>query len=631
MQLENEQDRIVFENAAIRREITFRYGKPIHSVIIRRDSGYRWETKKEEPLLVLPGFDWTQCETSFADDMVLFESNYTVRWVFTVGEDAPYIRSQLYIKGTCDTAENETSPDVALISGGVELSPVSEAADAGQTEVIDRVYHSGRHGKLHRVTFFDCTDHCNSLLREDDTVLYHTETACNGSLFFFSDPTVGEVCMVCKDAPVGAAHLHRPAADCRASSACLSVSGSGIDYHALSADYFTAGYSVTIAVCRTGLEKETSRLCYADACGGFSPYIMSNTWGDRSQDRALSESFIHAEILRAEQMGVDIVQIDDGWQTGRSANSALSKSSVWNCGYYDADPDFWVPDAAKFPAGFGALCDFAYSHNVALGLWFSPDAADHYQNWRRDADVLLDFYRVYGIRHFKLDGVQITTKLAEKRFLRMCYTVYMESEGRVNFQMDITNGSRLGYFYEKGLGTLFVENRYTDWGNYYPHDTLRNLWQTAQYIPAGKLQFEVLNLRRNTENYTGDPLAPDGYSIAYVFASVMVSNPLIWAELQHLTDEDAAEVAALIEIYRLYRDDFVEVIPVGDCPDGYAITGFEIRGGQHDYYIGIRELSERDTVHVPVQRILATNDPELITDGDRIIFSDVRKYFFAIL
>ncbi|MBQ7982019.1 MAG: alpha-galactosidase, partial [Clostridia bacterium] len=505
-----------------------------------------------------------------------------------------------------------------------------------EADVTDRIFHTGSHVSLHKVRFFDRTDTVDALVREEDAVLYRTEEAFDGNLFFFTDPTVGEACMVQKEAPAAAAHLNRCAADMRASSAMFSVFGSGIDYLDLSPAGFTAGYPVTIALCAADDGAHTAREVYSADCGGFAPFIMSNTWGDRSQDSAVCEAFLKTEILRAAQIGVDIVQIDDGWQKGRSANSALSQGGVWNGGFYAADPDFWTPDPEKFPGGFGPLCRLAYEHGIALGLWFSPDACNDYANWKRDAEVLLGFYHTYGIRHFKLDGMHITSKTGEKNFLRMCFRVMMETEGREAFQMDITNDMRLGYFYEKDLGTLFVENRYTDWGNYFPHNTLRNLWQTSKYIPAQKLLFEVLNLHRNADKYrmadgTPDPLAPQGYDIDYCFASVMAANPLIWCEMQHLTEEDRASLHEIVSVYKRCRDDFIEVIPTGECPDGFSLTGFYIRGGEHDYYIGLRELSARDTVHIPVERILHTNDAELTTDGDLVRFSDTRKYFFAML
>ncbi len=625
--LENAIDTLVFENDLIRREITFRHGKPVSGTLTRLDSGYTWHSDKEAPLLHLPGFDWSMVETTYEDGIVTFTSNYIVRWVFTVAQNTPAIRSQLFARAL-PIEETGIQSDIETI--GDTDAPVAEP------DIIDRVFHAGRHVRLNCVRFFDRTDHIDSLVREEEAYLYHIEEAFDGNLFFFTDPTVGESCMIQKEAPSAMAHLNRAASDVRASSALFSVFGSGIDYENLSPAGFTAGYPVTVALCSSDACAHTARSVYTDDCGGFSPFIMSNTWGDRSRDSAVCEEFLLREITCAAEMGVDIVQIDDGWQKGRSANSATVTNGVWNGGFWESDPDFWTPDPVRFPNGFGPLCRAAYGHGIALGLWFSPDASNDYANWQRDAEVLLGIYRMYGIRHFKLDGMHIMSKTAEKNFLRMCFRLMMESEGRIAFQMDITNDCRPGWFYEKDLGTLFVENRYTDWGNYFPHNTLRNLWQTAKYIPAQKLLYEVLNLRRNANKYlcadgTPDPLAPQGYDPDYVFASVMASNPLIWCEMQHLTEDDRACLAGIIAQYKRYRDDFIEVIPAGECPDGFSLTGFYIRGGEHDYYIGLREMSDGDTVHIPVERILYTNDGELMTDGDLVRFSEKRKYFFAML
>lgn len=627
--LDNAQDTLVFENKSIRREITFRHGRPVASALTRLDSGYTWRSAKEASLLHLPGFDWSMVETTYEDGIVTFTANYIVRWVFTVAEYAPAIRSQLFARAL-PIEETGVQCDIDDANGYPFLPTAREE------DITDRVFHTGRHVRLDRVRFFDRTDHIDSLIREEQSYLYRAEESFEGNLFFFTDPTAGESCMVQKESPCSAAHLNRVGGDMKATYDLFTVTGSGIDYENLSADGFTAGYPVTIALCAQDDCAHTCRAVYTEDCGGFAPFIMSNTWGDRSRDTAVCEEFLLREIECAREMGIDIVQIDDGWQKGRSANSASVTNGVWNGGFYESDPEFWTPDPQKFPNGFRPLCAMAYEYGIALGLWFSPDARDDYANWKRDAEVLLGFYRAYGIRHFKLDGMNITSKTGEKNFLRMCFRLMMESEGRIAFQMDITNDCRLGWFYEKDLGTLFVENRYTDWGNYFPHNTLRNLWETAKYIPAQKLLYEVLNLRRNADKYclddgTADPLAPGGYDPDYIFASVMAANPLIWCEMQNLSAEDRACLAGIIAEYKLRRDDFIEVIPAGDTPDGFSLTGFYIRGGEHDYYIGLRELSEDDTVHIPVERILYTNDIELQTDGDLVRFSAQRKYFFAML
>lgn len=54
--------------------------------------------------------------------------------------------------------------------------------------------------------------------------------------------------------------------------------------------------------------------------------------------------------------------------------------------------------------------------------------------------------------------------------------------------VDETAGRRGGYHYLNEYGNLFLENRYTDWTNYYPYTTLRNLWMLSKYVPAEKFQ-----------------------------------------------------------------------------------------------------------------------------------------------
>ena len=218
--LENAIDTLVFENDFIRREITFRNGKPVATALTRLDSGYTWRSAKEAPLLHLPGFDWDLVETTYEDSIITFTSNYIVRWVFTVAENTPAIRSQLFAKAL---PIEETG-----IESAIDGLDDGDAA-APEADIIDRIFHAGRHVRLDHVRFFDRTDHIDSLVREERAYLYHAEERFDGNLFFFTDPTVGETCMIQKEAPSAAAHLNRISSDVRASSAQFSVLGSGID------------------------------------------------------------------------------------------------------------------------------------------------------------------------------------------------------------------------------------------------------------------------------------------------------------------------------------------------------------------------------------------------------------------
>ena len=92
---------------------------------------------------------------------------------------------------------------------------------------------------------------------------------------------------------------------------------------------------------------------------GRDGVLLSNTWGDGNRDSRINEGFLLGEIAAAADIGVEVVQIDDGWQKGRSANSSQSGGKgVWN-GYWAADPEFWAPDPVRFPRGLRPLADAA--------------------------------------------------------------------------------------------------------------------------------------------------------------------------------------------------------------------------------------------------------------------------------
>ena len=133
-----------------------------------------------------------------------------------------------------------------------------------------------------------------------------------------------------------------------------------------------------------------------------------------------------------------------------------------------------------------------------------------------------------------------------------------------------------GYFREIEHGILFLENRYTDWGNYYPHRTLRNIWQLARWIPAQRFHVEFLNPSRNTDKYAGDPFAPNQYPISYLYAITMPGHPLAWMEVQHLLPQN---IRALEEIANWHRDHHrfllsADIQPIGEVPCGRSWTGF---------------------------------------------------------
>ena len=317
---------------------------------------------------------------------------------------------------------------------------------------------------------------------------------------------------------------------------------------------------------------------------GRDGLLLSNTWGDRNRDARLNEKFMLREIAAAAELGVDVVQIDDGWQKGRTANSsAANGKGVWN-GYWASDPGFWAVDPVRFPNGLSALASAAKEKGVSLGLWFGPDSSNDAANWERDADLLLRYWREFGVRHYKIDSMKSKSSAALANQRALFDKVLRESRGDVTFDLDVTAEIRPGYFGLPDIGPVFVENRYSDWVKYWPHQTLRNLWSLCEVVDPVRLRMEFLNLERNAKKYGDDPLAPSKWTPDAVFASVMVASPLAWFELSELPERSRESLRPIIAAWKRERDRMHSgvVFPVGSKPDGASWTGFVVEASDGD-------------------------------------------------
>ena len=444
-----------------------------------------------------------------------------------------------------------------------------EVSDAGTAE--EQFSLPDGHYRFIQVTLFDQTDTHNELVFEDEWLLDSNEHELKlpGNVFILENTVTRNGLLFLKQGPLPHA---RPIHD-EYDIAVSIKRGQGVVCKFSCARYpvillsYTGGRIGRIdALQRFQRQK---RLYDPSRDGKF----LSNTWGDRSQDSRINAGFMSAEVNAGARLGVDVIQIDDGWQRGRTMNSTRGKG-VWS-GYWAADPNFWQPDPERFPEGLKPLVRQAAAKGMRFGLWYGPDSISDFANWERDANRLLELHRL-GIDYFKLDSVKARSRLGEQNLHRLFDRVLSESRGRVVFDLDVTAEIRPGYFGALDTGPLFVENRYTDYHGYWPHHTLRNLWKLAHYVDPLRLRMEVLNNTRNTERYAGDPLAPSVYSPEYLFATVMVANPLGWFEISSLPDEYLKRMAAIVAVWKKHREEIQRgsLLPIGGAPDGLGWTGF---------------------------------------------------------
>ncbi len=315
----------------------------------------------------------------------------------------------------CKGLHPSSSERVAEKGGtGNENAVTKDVIEAVTLDRIDNVPLNVRHLTLKAFKLFDRTDLNDCLVAEEKMHLYPgCSFSMRGNVFLFDNYMENKGLLVVKDSPTHLYQLLENDDSLRVKGTRnADIVGAGL-HGEIDPKEWCQLYGTTVGVGDTDeLLVEYRQLYRAQylAPAFKEPFIMSNTWGDRSQDSRVCEEFMLKEIEAGAKLGVDIIQIDDGWQKGVTINSKARKSSIWE-GFYAADPDFWAVHPQRFPHGLKPLVKKAARHGIRFGLWFAPDSSHEFANWRRDVDTVLNLHRMYGISSFKLDSVNLLSNI----------------------------------------------------------------------------------------------------------------------------------------------------------------------------------------------------------------------------
>lgn len=506
------------------------------------------------------------------------------------------ITSWLELEGDAQTASKK---NLETVSSGIETADRSAAAKPDLNELYHLPYV---HQVLGAVSLMENTDVNDNLVLVNENLTTHANSIekLSANLFYLEDQFSHDGLLFLKEAPLP---LERPVRSeydlIRYKDQYFAFTGLGAGSAAR-----RESYPFTTMVYQGG---EVGRMKTLQAYQrNFRTYdpahdelIWHSIWGDRNRDGRMRESFLLAEMKRNAEIGIDHLYFIDGWQKGPSSNSVnASKGGLWDNQW--SRPDYWTPNPERFPNGFDSLVSLAHSKGFKTGMWYNPDRTNDYANWRKDTDVLLALHRKYGIDYFKYDGISFSTKTGETNIRNAMHRMVQESNGKVSIELDITGGNRPGYFSAMQYGFLFLENRYTDLRRYYPHLTLRNLWQLSHYVDPRRLRMEFLNNERNADKYPNDPLAPAHYEADYLFAVTMFAKPMAWFETTGLSETYARKLKQIITVYKKHWHQIHEgaILPIGDEPRGFSWTGFQSQktGSSEGYVVVFRELNENPSV-----------------------------------
>ena len=361
-------------------------------------------------------------------------------------------------------------------ANSTEVQPASTSSGPPAADALEHLRIAQPHIRLSQVILKDQTDVRDELVFENEWLLQpnESELKLQGNVFFVENTLSGDGLLFLKEAPQPEMRPLQTEFDCWVSGSPMAISKNAsrhpqpffdVSFYGNGFSKAGKGYPFVLIAYQGG---RTGRIAamqrYQRQIREFVPgrdgQLVSNTWGDRSSDSKLSEAFIHNEIDAGKKLGVDIVEVDEGWQSGK-AMGMTARGGVWN-GYWENDPSFWVPNSQRFPHGLSGLSDYAHHAGVRLGLWFAPDSYHDFVNWRRDAERLLSWSNEDHIDAFKLDSVKIQSKKGEANYHALADRVLKQSSGRVLLDLDVTAETRQGYFGNIAAGPLFVENRYTD-------------------------------------------------------------------------------------------------------------------------------------------------------------------------
>lgn len=311
--------------------------------------------------------------------------------------------------------------------------------------------------------------------------------------------------------------------------------------------------------------------------------ILANTWGPANPGGAqfTEEGYILDEIPALAEIGVDVLQIDDGWQKAGGGPGASG----------------FTP---KYDNGWATIKAAADKHGIRFGLWVAIRNAN-LDDLKKNIDDL-------GYVSWKVDFDHLASRGDyEDRFAKY-RTLMRHAPMKTQFTLcPEYDDPRYGWYFAKEYGTIYFQNiqeAYPAHLTMVPFQVLRQHWLMTKYVPANKLQVMLQNPKRVGPHSDGTQ-----HSHSYCFAMGLPFEPVFFQSAQNLDATERAEMKDIISIYKENRDDIYTstTYPIGDLPDNQSWSGFQMvsttRTGGH--LLLFRELHNTESSKTIALKFLA--------------------------
>jgi hypothetical protein len=306
--------------------------------------------------------------------------------------------------------------------------------------------------------------------------------------------------------------------------------------------------------------------------------LTTNIWGGGHGAASAKEEVVVKEIKSCADLGIDVVQIDAGWEGKESPDKR------------------WQISKEAYPDGFQHIMKLAADNKVKLGIWNRAESVNQYD------DKLIDLCDE-GFLYHKIDIGSWSTYDMLNELTNHARALLAHSGHKAVINWDVTHkGLRVGYLFNREYGNLFLQNRRlrmegksnTD-SFYVPARILKDQWTATSYLNLNKIMFNV----QTTEFVPPEDSNARLYGDVYSFALTMMSAPLFFTETWRYSPADREAVKKIIRVYKQYREDLYQgyVFALGERPNDAAWAGFQNYhpGRDHGYLTLFRELNNQES------------------------------------
>ena len=279
------------------------------------------------------------------------------------------------------------------------------------------------------------------------------------------------------------------------------------------------------------------------------------------------------EIPALAKLGIDVMQIDDGWQKGGLSSSARDFSPKYKNGWKDIKAE-------------------ADKYGLRFGLWVTAQLATT-EEMNKNLDEL-------GFISWKADFDHLANRTdyeaRAKKYRDVLKHAWMKTQFTLCPEYD---DPRYGWYYFKEYGSIYFQNIQESLPAHLtmvPYQVLRQHWLMAKYFNSNKLQVMLQNPKRVNPERSDAPQ----YSHSYCFAMGVPFIPCFFQSAQYLDEQGREELTDFFSLYKKHREAIFNcfTFPVGDKPDNQSWAGFQMineNDTKRNYLLLFRELHNTET------------------------------------